>query len=79
MNSNFKQDKCKKKAVNLIQFSRTNSSCMYLKLLFLRNLILVHCVQNLKATTLFIILVNTLHVSQNMRIIQFDENSIWKE
>lgn len=79
MNSNFKQDKCKKKAVNLIHFSRINSSCMYLKLLFLRNLILVHCVRNLKVTMLFIILVNTLHVSQNMRIIQFDENSIWKE
>lgn len=72
MNSNFKQDKCEKNAVNLIHFSRINSPCMYLKLLFLRNLILVHCVQNLKATALFIILINTLHVSQNMRIIQFD-------
>lgn len=72
MNSNFKQDKRKKKAVRLIHFSRINSLCVYLKLLFLRNLILIHCVRNLKAATLFIILVNTLHVSQNMRIIQFD-------
>lgn len=71
MNSNFKQDKREKNAVNLIHFSRINSPCMYLKLLFLRNLILVHCVQNLKATALFIILINTLQVSRNMRIIQF--------
>lgn len=71
MNSNFKQDKREKNAVNLIHFSRINSPCMYLKLLFLRNLILVHCVQNLKATALFIILINKLHVSPNMRIIQF--------
>lgn len=71
MNSNFKQDKREKNAVNLIHFSRINSPCMYLKLLFLRNLILVHCVQNLRATALFIILINTLQVSRNMRIIQF--------
>lgn len=70
MNSNFKQDERKKEAVYLMHFSRINSPCMYL--LFLRNLILVHCVRNLKATTLFVILVNTLQVSQNMRIIQFD-------